>query len=287
MAGRGIDFEHRFNTSRWAEDLLLRSLNAQEQFVAVRFGISAVRDARSVVFDRTGAKEPDLLVYLRATLSAAEVGILANGDLSCEAREKFNSGGALHFAIAKATAAIEVEFSPYRAAEMKGRSWIPKTEAQWGRRPLIRANPPIAPNIWVKEEDLPRLIAWQAETNVPIFVVHLFDQESFAVSLSRVKAFSETFDAEGSNQIKLQMTTGIFKKDQSYDRQDAQGAGEHKMCFVISPAVATKVGDVTNVTVRAQLGESASKKYVTHSIFSGGAIAFTAQFLEMLAGARR
>jgi hypothetical protein len=287
MAGRGIDFEHRFNTSRWAEDLLLNSLNAQDNFLAVRFGLSRVRAAKDVVYDKAGWKEPDLLVYDAKALTAQERKWLDGRDLSLEARESFEKGRENNFAVSKAAAAIEVEFSPYRASEMKGRTWIPKTPAQWERRPLKNANPPTAPNIWVKEEDLGRLNAWQAAFEVPILIAHLFDQEAFAVALEKVSTFNDKFETQGTNPIELQMTTGIFKKEQSYDRQDAQGAGEHKTVFVITPGVAVRVGEVKKVQVKAQLGVSASKKYVTHSIFSGGEISFTPEFLQMLLSARQ
>lgn len=188
--------------------------------------------------------------------------------------------------MAKASAAIEVEFSPYKASEMKGRFWKPKTAEQWERRPLKNANPPIAPNIWVKEEDLSRLNGWENEFGVPILIAHLFDQEGFAVALKAVNKFNEKFSEVGCDQVRLQMTTGIFKKSQTYDRIDAQGAREQKIVFVSTPAVATKIGDVKDVEVAAQLGVSSSKKYVTHSIFSGGRITFTPEFLSMLTSMR-
>lgn len=122
MAGRGIDFEHRFNTSRWAEDLLLQSLNAQRGYLAVRFGMSQVRAAKDVTFDRSAWKEPDLLVYTPGSLTEGEQRALAGRDLSTQSREKFKVEGELHFVVSKAAAAVEVEFSPYRASEMKGRN---------------------------------------------------------------------------------------------------------------------------------------------------------------------
>lgn len=164
---------------------------------------------------------------------------------------------------------------------------MPKTAEQWQRRPLKNANPPTAPNIWVKEEDLDRLTAWQSEFGVPIIIAHLFDQEGFAVSLREVSTFNDQFEVLGADRVRLQMTTGIFKKEQAYDRQDAQGAGERKIVFVITPAIAVSVGEVTDVKVDAQLGLSASKKYVTHSIFSGGRISFTPEFLSMIGSVRQ
>jgi hypothetical protein len=83
------------------------------------------------------------------------------------------------------------------------------------------------------------------------------------------------------------MTTGIFKKTQVYDRIDAQGAREQKIVFVTTPASATKMGDVRDVKITAQLGVSTSKKYVTHSIFSGGHITFTPEFIAMLTDMRK
>ena len=286
MAGRGIDFEHKFKTSRWAEDLLLKSLRAQTELVVIRFGLSKVKPAHVVKYDKSLGKEPDLLIYKTADLTELEQKILEAGDLSEEGREKLRLGGELHFIMAKASAAIEVEFSPYKASEMKGRFWKPKTAEQWERRPLKNANPPIAPNIWVKEEDLSRLNGWENEFGVPILIAHLFDQEGFAVALKAVNKFNEKFSEVGCDQVRLQMTTGIFKKSQTYDRIDAQGAREQKIVFVSTPAVATKIGDVKDVEVAAQLGVSSSKKYVTHSIFSGGRITFTSEFLSMLTSMR-
>ena len=286
MAGRGIDFEHKFKTSRWAEDLLLKSLRTQPGLTAVRFGLSQVKAARDVKYDKSSWKEPDLLVYKTADLTEQERRILAAGDLSGDSREKLRRGGELHFVVAKACTAVEVEFSPYRASEMKGRLWKPKTAEQWEHRPLKNANPPIAPNIWVKEEDLSRLNGWKEEFGVPIVIAHLFDQEGFAVALKAVNEFNQKFGQNDCDQICLQMTTGIFKKTQTYDRIDAQGAREQKIVFITTPAVATKIGDVKDVKIAAQLGVSTSKKYVTHSIFSGGRIALAAEFLSLLTNAR-
>src|ERR1019366_7947422 len=115
--------------------------------------------------------------------------------------------------MAKASAAVEVEFSPYKANEMKGRFWEPKTTEQWERRPLKNANPPIAPNIWVKEEDLSRLNGWENEFGVPILIAHLFDQEGFAVALKAVNKVNEKFSEVGCDQVRLQMTRGGDNKN--------------------------------------------------------------------------
>jgi hypothetical protein len=286
MAGRGIDFEHRFRTSRWAEDLLLRSIGEKQGLLAVRFGLSRIRKASEVKYDREAPKEPDLLVYEVNILSTSERRFLSGRDLSEENREKFQPRGELAFVTAKASAAIEVEFSPYRASEMSGRNWRPRTSEQWERRPLKNATPPTAPNIWVKEEDLGRLNQWESTFGVPIVIAHLFDQEAFAIPLSVINNFNKRYSRSGCDKVRLQMTTGIFKKEQSYDRLDAQGARERKMVFIVTPGVAVKVGDVAGVRIEAQLGVSSSKKYVTHSLFSNGHLAPSPEFVAVLKGAK-
>lgn len=78
------------------------------------------------------------------------------------------------------------------------------------------------------------------------------------------------------------MTSGIFRKIQSYDRVDAQGAGEQKTVYVVSPAAAEYIGSIADVRVVAQIGRSASQKYVAHVLFQGGTLTPTPEFLTML-----
>jgi len=107
MRGRGIDFEHRFNTSRWAEDLLINSLNDEHGLVTVRYGISTiVPEGQELVYGQTNYKEPDLLVFKLALLTSPEKALLQNGTLSWDAlRGKHESGAAIlgteqHLAVA-------------------------------------------------------------------------------------------------------------------------------------------------------------------------------------------
>jgi hypothetical protein len=283
MKGRGIDFEHRFKTSRWAEDLLILSFAKRNDFLAVRFGLSEIRPAEELIYGSSRYKEPDLLIYLRSTLRTEEVQVLEGEDaLVRQERTRFDRGGDLHWCMDKALAAIEVEFSPYRAREMTGRHWKPKTREEWNRRPLMHANPPSAPNIWVKQEDLEKLLAWESDYRVPIVVVHIFDQEAFSTALSTIEAFDSEYDKHPADQKMLQVTTGIFKKLQSYDRVDSQGAREQKLVYVVTPSAAIKVGDVEDVKVETQLGISASRKYVSHTLFSGGDLTVSSEFLNYL-----
>lgn len=289
MKGRGVDFIHRFNTSHWAEDLLIDSLGSKYGLLTTRFGLSEVKPDDELIYGNSPYKEPDLLVYKLKDLTKEEVAFLQKPDvLVKEDRRKFGNKGNLKFVLNKALAALEIEFSPYKASEMKHRNWKPKTHEQWQKRPLKHANPPTAPNIWVKEEDLAKLVAWEIHHHAPILVVHVFNQESFAIKLEEIARFDESYMRARSDEKRrmLQVTGGIFKKIQNYDRIDAQGAGEQKTVFVVTPAVATKVGDISGVKVKAQLGVSSSKKYVSHVLFKGGKLEASNELLELLAHIR-
>jgi hypothetical protein len=285
MRGRGIDFEHRFKTSRWAEDLLIRALGEKHSLLTTRFGLSEVRsqeELNNLEYGDSAYKEPDLLVYQLTALSSEERKILRITDLVKEPRDRFQPGGTLRFAIDKALAALEVEFSPYRAAEMKDRHWTQRTPEEWKRRPLKHAKPPVAPNIFVKVEDLEKLLAWEQGFGVPIVVTHLFDQEGFAICLKAIADFDRAYEARPADQKMLQMTRGIFKVIQTYGRIDAQGAGEQKPVFRVAPSAAVKAGDISDVKVSTQLGVSSSKKYVSHTLFSEGRLEVTAEFVILL-----
>lgn len=282
MRGRGIDFEHRFKTSRWAEDLLIRALSEPKTgLIAKRFGLSRVRTPEELSkVESAGVKEPDLLVFASADVTAQERRTLQETDLEVLRRAELEEKP-FRFVLEKALAAIEVEFSPYKASEMKGRHWKCRDPEAWDRRPLKHAKPPTAPNIFVKEEDLSPLDKWQRMTRVPIVIAHVFDQEGFAFPLSPLIRFANQLKRLGDPaQKRLQCTSGVFRKIEDYNRTDAQGAAEKKPVFCITPAAAMKLGDVKGVNVQAQLGVSASQKYVSHVLFEGGRLILSEEFLR-------
>lgn len=285
MRGRGIDFEQRFNASRWAEDLLLLALNGNPGVLAARFGLSKVRSNSALRTERWSRhKEPDLLVYRKSALTPSQRKALKRCELQAVPRDRLGRPIGFNFALRKAAAAIEVEFSPYRAKEMRGRYWQPKSREQWRRRPLRTLNPPIAPNIFVKAEDLPRLSRWEARHRIPVYVVHVFDQEAFGCRLSLLRGFARKLQrAKGKAETRrLQHMSGIFLCGQDYDRIDAQGASEKKEVFRVHPSAAIKVGEVRGVRVVAQWGLSSSGKYVSQIAFRGGVLNVESDFLSAL-----
>lgn len=284
--GRGIDFEHRFRTSRWAEDLLFDTINKTDELQCFRLGLSQVSKNNRPDVGKDDPKIPDLLVFRKSDLTKDEVLVLSTTDLTQKTSFELHNDPYLGPIISKASSAIEVEFSPYKAKEMKGRSWQCKSIDKLAalKTPRKQAEPPTAPNIWIKLEDLPRLQAWEALFDVNIVVAHIFDQEAFAIALKRISEFEREFPKASQEAINTQLAKGIFRKEQSYDRSDAQGARETKTVFVVTPSAAEtiKVGEVNDVKVEAQVGLSASKKYVAHTLFTGGSIILTERFLNML-----
>lgn len=283
---RGLDFEQRYHTSKWAEDRTFEAINQIPTLLCVRLGLSQTSKKGRAHVAVDECKAPDLLVFKRSALSLSEIETLADSNLTQQTSSALHKDPVLGQIISKACSAVEVEFSPFQARDMSGRKWkcvTPKNLLHHGK-PRKHANPPIAPNIFVKLEDLPRLRAWYKLFHVPIVVSHIFDQEAFAVSLDKISEFERTFPKSHQEGIDKQLIEGIFRKEQSYDRTDAQAAGEKKLVFRVTPPAAIEMGDVSGVSVKAQIGLSTSKKYVAHILFEGGSITLTQQFLDLISG---
>lgn len=268
--GRGIDFEHRFNTSRWAEDRVHEALTSKG-LISVRLGASKVAEIIARDQAEIEVKEPDLLILEARKLSAAQMKVLREYefDLSEIPPDQLKDKPRWRFLWKCALFALEIEFSPYKATAMKQRHWARRDP---NKKVLKHAKPPIAPNIWVKVEDLDRLSAWQDSFGVKIFVFHLFDEEAFGIGLDTLLSENHAL-----NQIKndeelrrRQLSTGIFRKEQNYNRVDQEAASERKMVFVVAPAACTKIANLVEVEVASQLGMSKSGKYVSHVLFYGG-----------------
>ncbi|MBB3896608.1 hypothetical protein [Roseococcus suduntuyensis] len=277
--GRGADFENRFNASRWAENLLFQEINKLGPYLLIRYGASFSSDSKYVDLGDITIKEPDLLLYLKEELTQTELEWLVSNDLSVPA------GGSVSkpsFVLSKARLAFEVEFSPYRASEMKERYKIPRLIPS--NRNIPKTLPvPVAPNIFVKDEDLGRLEKWSALNCVPIIVAHIFDQEAFLFPLAGILEFRTIFvTLDRRGQFNLQRGLGVFFKEQNYGRVDAEQAAERKWVYCIHPLASLKLADVVEVEIGAQWALSSGKKYVSNVVFSNGSLSFDPLFLDLL-----
>lgn len=102
------------------------------------------------------------------------------------------------------------------------------------------------------------------------------------IGLDQLAAWYDALPATGQRRTNQQLTSGIFVKSQVYDRTDAQGAREEKLVLMVSPAASMKFGDVSDVEVGARLATSASKKYTSQVVFSGGRLVPAVQAREVL-----
>jgi len=216
---RGSDFLMRFSQGRWAEDILVRTINATGDFRAVPYGPSSVAPSdpyeMELYFerlDKAGAigKQPDLLLlpkgdYEDIRPQLDEIG-LANLPFTPEAD--------LDFLRSRAIVAVEVENSLWVAHEMpdygqglelaelitrKRRFRKPESIARWenwtesvrrfcaqseARRHLKGfLETAKVPTVIIKDEDLEPLVEWKTNFNIPIFVFHVFYDEAYYISL--------------------------------------------------------------------------------------------------------
>jgi hypothetical protein len=207
---RGSDFLMRFSQGRWAEDILLRTINATDDLRAVPYGPSSVAPSEphemELYFERlnkagTVGKRPDLLVLSRDDYETVHVQMneigLANLPFTLEAD--------LDFLRSRTIIAAEVENSLWVAREMphygKGvaltelitkprRFRKPEKIARWetwtknvqrfcskseGRNRLKGfLETAKVPTIIIKDEDLGPVAEWETNYNVPIFIFHVF-----------------------------------------------------------------------------------------------------------------
>lgn len=281
--GRGVDFEQRFKASRWAENKVFEALHT-ERFLPVRLGTSKVAQIILRGDDEIDFKEPDLLVLDANRISASEQRKLEEQsfDLTEISPATLLQSNQWRFLWKAALFAVEVEFSPYKSTIMKGRNWKPR-DPKTNRKLPKSANPPVAPNIWVKLEDMPRLGRWQEQFKTNIFIFHVFDEEAFGVSLSTLIEADKILNNLGDQpSVKWQLEKGIFRKEQNYNRGDQEAASERKKVFVVSPAASKRIGLVKGVEIKAQLGLSATGKYVTQVIFEDGFIEILPTMYELV-----
>jgi hypothetical protein len=224
---RGSDFLMRFSQGRWAEDILVRTINATADFRAIPYGTSSVAPSEPQEMeryferlDKAGAvgKQPDLLILPRGEYKAIwpqlrEIGL---------ANLPFTPEEDLEFLRSRAIVAVEVENSLWVAHEMpdygkevklaelitKARRFRkPESIERWERwtrdvQRFISASPERGelkgyleskkvPTIIIKDEDMAPVIEWENSFNIPIFVFHVFYDQAYYISLQEARELIE------------------------------------------------------------------------------------------------
>ena len=225
---RGSDFLMRFSQGRWAEDIIMRTINATENFRAVPYGPSSVAPSEphdmEMYFERLDrasavGKRPDLLILPRKDYEVVHPRLEEVGF----ANLPFTPEADLDFLISRAIIAVEVENSLWVAREMpdygKGvalteliakprRFRKPEKIAQWETwtknvqrfcsqseaRKRLKGFLETAkvPTVIIKQEDLGPLMDWEVNYNVPIFIFHVFYDEAYYISLQNARELIES-----------------------------------------------------------------------------------------------
>ncbi len=264
----------RWSQGRWAEDIVVRAINATGEFWAVPYGPSSVApsDPQEMEqyferLDQAGAvgKRPDLLILSRLDFETARRHLDTVGLENIP----FTREESLKFLLSKALIAVEVENSLWVASQMpdygKG-----KPLARQGYPDLIgfTKNKKV-PIVIIKDEDLEPLQQWEAQRRVPIFVFHVFYDQAYYISLQRAgwliregitAPTKQTFYAPG-------------------------GPTTHKPIYKIWYTLAHLLGRMTRAPeMAAKFVQDKNGHILPYVHFSGGEMALSQEILEELRG---
>jgi len=271
---RGSDFLMRWSQGRWAEDVVVRAVNATGEFWAVPYGPSSVApsDPQEMEryferLDQAGAigKRPDLLIL---SLPDYET-IRRQLDIVGLENIPFTPEASLHFLLSKALIAAEVENS----------LWVGSQMPDYGKgKPLARQGYPDligftkskkVPTVIIKDEDLEPLQQWEARWRVPLFVFHVFYDQAYHISLQRARWLinegiivptKQTFYAPG-------------------------GPTTHKLIYKIWYTLAYPLGRlIRSPEMAAKFVQDKNGHILPYVHFSGGEMALSQEIVEELRG---
>lgn len=300
---RGSDFLMRFSQGRWAEDIVVRTINATDDFRAVRYGPSSVAPSdpheMELYFerlDKAGAvgKQPDLLILPKDGYED----ILPQLDKIGPTNLPFTPEADLNFLRSRAIIAVEVENSLWVAREMpdygqdvklielitkKRRFRKPESIAWWEkwtesvRRFCAQSEAhrhlkgfletAKVPTVIMKDEDLKPLTEWETNFKVPIFVFHVFYDEAYYISLQKAR---ELIDA-----------WVIPPTEQTFYAPG--GATTHKHIYKIWYTLAHPLGTMTREPeLSAEYIQAKNGHILPYVHFSGGQMALSEEILTEL-----
>jgi hypothetical protein len=269
----------RWEQGQWSEDRILESINATEAYRAIPYGRSAIgpseRERLNEYWEEYSAlegvgKRPDILVLRRDDHDELAGKLAGLGDTTLAGDE------ALSGVIAKAVCGIEAENS----------LWIAERMPDYGKETITRLNF-VAPTVIVKEEDAPRLHAWEEHFRVPICIVHLFFDRGFVVRLSDVLLTVRRIEGVMSRDVNagraLQKELGLNIKAQSYT-DSRTGAASTKLIYRLHHTRATEFGVVNPADPPEPVANFIAEdngRIMAYVRFQGGKLDVAADALEL------
>lgn len=268
---RGSDFLMRWAQGRWAEDIVIRTLNRTSEFGAIPYGPSTVAPEDpaelELFFDKMTAiaqegKRPDVLVFDKPTFVWAERTIQQRlGDISKFAEALSNE---FRDVITRATLGLEIENSLWVTEKMPGFG-KPFTRYTRGKNKGRLKPAGIVPMIIVKHEDIARLRQWQSAFGVPLYIVHIFYDRGYFVKFDRV------LDWLDSGELGMQ--------EQKFTNPDGT-ASTPKQIVKVPYILCKDFGVVTQQTLVPRTFIDKNGKVMTYATFSGGEIGLAREVLE-------
>jgi hypothetical protein len=278
---RGLDFLIRNEQGRWAEELVIETINNETNFKAVRYGVS-----RAVIVgsydkwveywekyqsvERYG-KRPNVLIFRKDTFREFEEELKRHsdsfGDTSLIPEEIWENY------VRKAACALEVEMSLWKASRMPDKDM---------KLPLRKLNV-IAPMIWVKEEDAIKLEGWMKRYNKLIYVIQVFYDLAYIASLQLIINKASRVKSAQSKEMKREVMKheGLIVESQKYV-DEITGVATTKTVYRLHPAAAMLFGELIEPPkINVEILEDERGKIIPFLRFSNGKLKINPRVIEM------
>ncbi|MDI6773109.1 MAG: AccI family restriction endonuclease [bacterium] len=193
---RGSDFLMRWSQGRWSEDRIIEATSATSESFALPYGPSSTApndDVREfeLYFERLEMaglgrlKRPDLLVFRETDRDGVADAVDALGGIS-ELPFTPENNPRIREVLGHALLGVECENSLWVVKRMPdyGSALTPQRRLG-GKLGLKKAA--VLPTIILKEEDRHPLREWQAGSNIPIHIWHIFFDMAYGISLNRAE----------------------------------------------------------------------------------------------------
>lgn len=193
---RGSDFLMRWSQGRWSEERIIEATSATSESFALPYGPSSTApndDVREFELyferlERAGLgrlKRPDLLVFRETDRDDVADVVDALGGIS-ELPFTPEDNPRIREVLGRAILAVECENSLWVVKRMPDYGSALTPQRRLGGKPGLK-KAAVLPTIILKEEDRHPLRGWQAGSNIPIHIWHIFFDMAYGISLNRAE----------------------------------------------------------------------------------------------------
>jgi hypothetical protein len=279
---RGLDFLIRNEQGRWAEELVIETINNETDFKAVRYGISRAVMVKSYnewvkywekyqSVEKYG-KRPNVLVFRKNTFREFEEKlkgyIKEYSDSSLIPEEIWEDY------VRKSVCALEVEMSLWKASKMPDKDM---------KLPLRKTRNIIAPMIWVKEEDVSKLESWMKRHNKPIYAIQVFYDLAYIAPFQLIINKANRVKSARSKEMEREVMKreGLMIEKQKY-RDEITGRTTTKIVYRLHPATTMLFGELIEPPkINVEVLEDKKGRIIPFLKFSDGKLKINPRVIEM------